>query len=219
MEIEVEGKSIEEAIQEGLKKLGVSKDQVDVKILNEGSTGLFGLMGTKPACVRLSIKGSNADLSLTQTRAKEVLIDLFKLMNIKYSEINTALLTGRVYVNVKSDDSRFIIGKNGNSLEALDHILNLILHKDEKTRTKVSLDVEGYRKQQESRLQTIAMKAAEEVKQTGKPYRFDPMPSDERRLIHMFLKNDPSVESVSEGEGRFRKIVLLPRKKADAASS
>ena len=212
MEIEIEGKTVEEAILEGLKQLNCSRENVEIKILNEGSSGLFGLMGTKPACVRLSTKDNKADVTLTQKRAKEVLADLLKMMAIKFSDINTAMLTGRIFVNVKSEDSRFIIGKNGNTLDALEHVLNLILHKNENTRTKVNVDVEGYKKQQESRIQTLAIKAAAQVKNSGKPFSFDPMPAGERRLVHLFLKNNPGVETFSEGEGNFRKIVLKPRK-------
>lgn len=209
-EIEVEGKTVEEAIQEGLGKLGCSQDKVEIKILNEGTSGLFGLMGNKPSRVRLITKERVIDYILAQNSIRDILSNMLRLMNLNYKDINTAMLTGRLMVNIKSDDSRLIIGKNGQTLDALEHILNLMLNKNENTRTKVTLDTEGYRQQQEGRLQNIALKVAAQVKRTGKIHRFDPMSSRERRLIHISLKSDQDIETISEGEGIYRKVVVKP---------
>ncbi|MFH1368987.1 MAG: RNA-binding cell elongation regulator Jag/EloR [Elusimicrobiota bacterium] len=213
-EIEVEGKTVEEAIKEGLGKLGCSRDKAEIKILDEGTAGLFGLMGTKPSRVRLTTReAGEADYMLAQEKAKEVLADIMKLMKFDVKEIKTAMVTGRVFVNVKSDDSSLIIGKGGQSLEAFEHIVNLILHQNEKTRVKITLDTENYRQKQEERLQNTASKAAAQVKTTGKPFHMDPMSSKDRRLLHLFLKNDPDVETFSEGDGQFRKVIIKPKKK------
>lgn len=220
-EIEAEGKTVEEAIRSGLEKLGVAKDKVEIKILNEGTTGLFGLMGNKPARVLLITKeapaaeGENpdADYALAQERAKNVVSDILKLMNVGFTEINTALLAGRVMVDIKTPESNLLIGKNGQTLEALEQMVTLILSRDKATRVKISLDTEEYRRRQEERLQSMALKAVEQVKQTGKIYRFDPMPARNRRVIHLAIKNDPDVETFSEGEGMFRKVGIKPKKK------
>ena len=214
-EIEVEGKTVEDAIREGLQKLGCSKEDVEVKILNEGTAGLFGLMGTKPACVKLIAKDGvelkPVDFTLAQERVKEILHDILKLMNVGYSEINTALLAGRILAEIKTPEGNLLIGKSGQTLEALELILNLILNRDKNTRTKVSLDTEEYRHKQEEHLQAMATKAAEQVKQSGKIFRFDPMPSRDRKVIHMYLKSDTAVETFSEGEGPFRKVGVKPK--------
>lgn len=214
-EIEVEGKTVEEAIKEGLGKLKCSRENVEIKILNEGTAGLFGLMGSKPSRVRLTTKDGPGSVNypLAQEKAKEVLGTILKLMKFNVKEINSAMLTGRVFVNIKSDDSSLIIGKGGQTLEAFEHIVNLILHADEATRVKVTLDTENYRQKQEERIQNLAAKAAEQVKKTGKPFRMDPMPSKDRRLVHTFLQDDADVETISEGEGPFRKIIIKPKKK------
>ena len=209
-EIEIEAKTVEDAIQEGLKKLGCSRDKVEVKILDEGASGLFGLMGTKPARVRLTTKegctaegaeNPEADYVKAQASVKEILSTVLKLMNISYSEIKTSLMAGRVLAEIKTDESNLLIGKNGQTLDALDNVVNLILNRDEHTRVKTSIDIEGYRHRQEERLQAMAEKVAAQVKRTNKPYRFDPMPAKERRIIHLALKNDPDIETFSEGEG------------------
>ena len=218
-ELEIEGKTAEEAIQAGLKKLGCSRDKVEVKILNEGTTGLFGLMGTKPARVLLTVKeevsreGSCADYALAQSRVKEILARLLKLMDVPYTEISTALLAGRIMADIKSEESSLLIGKNGVTLESLELVVNLILNRDEKTRAKVTLDTEKYRQRQEERLQSMAQKAADQVRRTGRLFRFDPMPSKDRKIIHLVLKDDPDVETFSEGEGPFRKVGVKPKNK------
>ena len=101
-----------------------------------------------------------------------------------------------------------IIGKNGQTLDALDLVLNLMLSKDESTRVKVSLDAEGYRHRQDERLQGLANDAVAEVIKTGNDYRFDPMSARERRILHMALKSHAEVESFSEGEGHFRRVIV-----------
>lgn len=216
-EIEVEGKTVEEAIQQGLNKLGCSRNNVEIKILDEGTSGLFGLMGTKPARVKLitkdSVKTQKAiDFVLAQNKVQEVISTILKLMNVSYEEINTSLMASRILVDVKTKESNLLIGKSGTTLEALENIVNLIISKNEKTRTKVVLDIEGYRRRQEDRLQSMAKKAAQYVKKTGKIWRFDPMPAHERRIIHMALKNEPNINTFSEGEGKLRKVIIKPKK-------
>ena len=216
-ELEIEGKTVEEAIDEGLSKLGVSKENANIKILNEGTSGLFGLMGNKAAKIRISAKGNTPgsdthefDAELVHKRITEITADLFKLMSFDLKSVKIAYLTGRFMAEIKSDDNRLVIGKNGVTLDALEFVINLILNKDEKTRVKVSIDIEGYRQKQEERIQVMAKGAADEVKRTGKPHRFDSMNSKDRRIVHITLKSDTSVETVSEGEGRFRRVIIKP---------
>jgi spoIIIJ-associated protein len=218
-EIEVEGKTVEEAIRTGLEKLGCARDKVEIKILNEGTSGLFGLMGNKPARVLLTTKEGTpaesigeADLALAQTRAMQVTGEIIKLMQLSFTDIHTALMAGRVLIEVKSADSTQLIGKNGQTLDALENIIGLILSRDPKTRVKISLDTDDYRRKQDERLEDMAAKAAEQVMATGKTFRFEPMPARSRRVIHLALKNNPDVETFSEGEGMFRKVGVKPKK-------
>ncbi len=215
-EIEIDGKTVEDAINEGLAKLCVRRDQVDVKILSEGSTGLFGLMGSKAASVRLTLKegvqpGVPADLALVQEKAKELLGQILTMMKISFTEINTSMLTGRVYIDVKSPESALIIGKGGATLDALEMILNLMLAREPKTRAKVNIDTEKYRLRQEEKLTELALQGATSAKTSGKPFRFEPMNSHDRRIVHMALKSDTSIETVSEGEGVVRSVIVKPK--------
>jgi spoIIIJ-associated protein len=212
-EIEVEGKTVEEAIDDGLTKLGCSRERVEVKILDEGTSGLFGLMGTKPAKVLLMTReSSGGDFAEAQEKIKELIGNTLKLMNISFSGINTSLLAGRITADIKTTESGVIIGKNGQTLEALEHILGLMLNKNREPHIKVNLETQGFRAKQEEKLQAMAQNAADEVKKTGNPYRFEPMSAKDRRIIHVFLQNDPELETFSEGEGMFRKVVLQSKK-------
>lgn len=216
-ELEVEGKTVEDAISDGLSKLGVSRDKAEIKILNEGTTGLFGLMGTKPARVLIVTKDGAAansvvNMALAQKRVKEVLAEIFKLMGMSFSNIAVSVANDQVVADISSTDSSLLIGKGGQTLESLEHVVNLILNKEPETRVKVSLDTEKYRARQEERLVVIANKGAEAAMSSGKIYRFDPMSAKDRRVIHMTLKDHPDVETFSEGEGAFRKVGVKPKK-------
>ena len=212
-ELEAEGKTIEEAIEEGLRKLGCRRDEVEIKILNEGATGLFGLMGNKPAVVRITSKSDLVlvDFDLAQKRVKEIISELLKLMGLKVTQVNTALMAGRVLAEIKSDEGGLIIGRNGQTLDAIELVVNLILNKDKNTRTKISVDTDKFRQKHEERLQKIAREAADQVKKTGTVYKFEPMSSRDRRVIHEYLKTDKDVETYSEGEGVLRKLFIKPK--------
>lgn len=216
-EIEIEAKTVEEAIHEGLIKIGCSRENVEIKILNEGTIGLFGLMGTKPAKVRLTTRDASLarpdiDYVLTQSSAKEYLANILKLMHVDFDEINTSLMAGRVMVDIKTKESNLLIGKNGQTLEAIEAVTNLMLSREPKTRTKALVDIEGYRQRQDERLQALAKKSAEQVRTTGNIFKFDPMSSRDRRVIHLTLKNDPDIDTFSEGDGAYRRVVIKPKK-------
>jgi spoIIIJ-associated protein len=214
-ELEMEGKTAEEAIKAGLEKLGVSKDKVKIKILNEGASGLFGLMGSKPARVLLIAEGveikDTADYELAKSKAKQAVTDILKYMGLKLDKAEVSVMDGAVMCDIKSPDGSFIIGKNGQTLEALEHIVNLIVNRSSETRVKVNLDTEEYRLRQRQRLEAMAVKAAEQVRTSGKTYRFDPMNSKDRRIIHITLQDAADIKTFSEGEGMFRKVVIKPK--------
>jgi len=215
-ELEMEGKTAEEAIKAGLEKLGVSKDKVKIKILNEGASGLFGLMGSKPARVLLTAEGvelkESADFELAKSKVQQTVSDILKYMGLAFEKAEISVADGAVLCDIKSPEGSLIIGKNGQTLEALEHIVNLIVNRSSETRVKVNLDTEEYRLRQQKRLETMAAKAAEQVRSSGKTFRFDPMSAKDRRIIHMALQDAADVETFSEGEGMFRKVAVKPKK-------
>lgn len=228
-EKEFSGKNVEEAIEKGLKELGLSRDDVEVKILDEGKAGLFGLMGASPAKIKLIVKPlkglkaeekgkaareklSGGNLISAQKKVKEELNEILKLMGME-AEITTSLEGERVVADIKSENGAILIGKKGQTLNALQLIVNLIVNRDEKTRTKVIVDTENYRQRRENALVKMAGEVADEVKSKDRSRELEPMNPAERRVIHLALKDDRDVETTSQGEGNFRRVVVSPKKK------
>jgi len=227
-EKEFSGKNVEEAIEKGLKELGLSRDDVEVKILDEGKAGLFGLMGASPAKIKLIVKPlkglgaeeerevvrekpSGVNLISAQKKVKEELDEIIKLMGME-AAVTTSLEGGRVVADIKSENGAILIGKKGQTLDALQLIVNLIVNRDERTRTRVIVDTESYRQRRENALVKMAREVADEVKSKGNPRELEPMNPAERRVIHLALKNDKDVETTSKGEGNFRRVVVSPKK-------
>ncbi|TET41207.1 MAG: protein jag [Elusimicrobia bacterium] len=228
-EKEFSGKNVEEAIEKGLKELGLSRDDVEVKILDEGKAGLFGLMGASPAKIKLIVKPlkglkaeekgkatqeklSGVNLISAQKKVKEELNEILKLMGME-AEVTTSLEGEKVVADIKSENGAILIGKKGQTLNALQLIVNLIVNRDEKTRTKVIVDTENYRQRRENALVKMAGEVADEVKSKGRSRELEPMNPAERRVIHLALKDDRDVETTSQGEGNFRRVVVSPKKK------
>lgn len=228
-EKEFSGKNVEEAIEKGLKELGLSRDDVEVKILDEGKAGLFGLMGASPAKIKLIVKPlkglkaeekgkatreklSGVNLISAQKKVKEELNEILKLMGME-AEVTTSLEEEKVVADIKSENGAILIGKKGQTLNALQLIVNLIVNRDEKTRTKVIVDTENYRQRRENALVKMAGEVADEVKSKGRSRELEPMNPAERRVIHLALKDDRDVETTSQGEGNFRRVVVSPKKK------
>jgi len=218
-EIEITGKTIEEAINKGLAQLGCERKDAEIKILDEGSSGLFGLMGAKPARVLISVssskcseqvqiseKESEADVKKIRENVETILKNILNNMGIEFKEISSSYENKTVNAQVSASNGSFIIGKNGQTLDALEYIIQIIANNDSAFKIKVNIDCENYRIKQTEKLKILADKAVEYVIRTGKIYRFDPMGAKERKIIHTYLENNSKVETFSEGEGAFRKV-------------
>ena len=219
-ELEISGKNIEEAIETGLKQLNCSKEDVELKVLDEGTKGLFGLMGAKPARVLLTIidkvKSKNSeenkkenkeiDFELACKNVKEYLERIISLMNININDIKISHNEDTINVEISTDSGNLLIGRAGQCINALEYVVQLMLNTNSKTRAKVGIDIENYRQKQEERLKAIANKAIEYVKRTKKIYRFEPMSAKERKFLHIYLKNIGGFDTFSEGEGLKRKV-------------
>jgi spoIIIJ-associated protein len=218
-ELEISGKNIDDAIEKGLQELNCSKEDVEIKILDEGTKGLFGLMGAKPAKVLLTIKDKNRkietkkeepkreiDFDLACKNAKEYVSKIVSMMNINVTDIKISHDEETVNIDVATDSGSLLIGRSGQSLNALEYVVQLMLNTNPSTRAKVVIDTENYRQKQQDRLKTIANKAIEYVKRTKKIYRFDPMSAKDRKFIHQYFKQLGGFDTFSEGEGAMRKV-------------
>ena len=208
-EVEIKAKTVEQAIQEALDKLGVSRDQVDVTILSEGKTGILGL-GSEEARVRVRtlVPSGNEESNLAEI-AQDILETLLEKMGV--SATVTPGATVPITFNINGDDLGILIGRQGQTLASLQHIVRLIVSHQTKERLPVVIDVEGYKQRRYQALQALAHRMAEQVKARRMPFTLEPMPAYERRIIHLALADYPDVVTESVGEDEARKVVIMPK--------
>lgn len=200
--LESVGKTVDNAISNGLKELNVDIDKVDVEVITQGSKGIFGL-GSKPAKVKLTLKNDY------ETIAKVFLSDILDNMNLK-CEIQVKDEGNCLKVNLVGPNMGIIIGYRGETLDALQYLLSLVINKNnrEDEFKKVILDTENYRSKREETLIKLANKLALKVKRYNKSITLEPMNPYERRIIHTALQDNPYVETHSEGDEPYRKVVI-----------
>ncbi|MFC2044158.1 RNA-binding cell elongation regulator Jag/EloR [Chloroflexota bacterium] len=216
--LEVNGKSVEEAIQSALSQLGVSREEAKVIVLSEGKSGFLG-MGIEEARVRVETMiplENEADLV---DKTKGILETLLNLMGVTGSVVlqhqafeEKQAAHAPVSFDIEGDDLGILIGRRGQTLGALQYIIRLIMSRQTKARVPVTIDVEGYKQRRYGSLQALARQIAEQVKASGEPFALEPMPANERRIIHLTLSDHVDVITESTGEGEFRKVVVLSRK-------
>ena len=200
--VEKIGKTIQEAINLALNELQMDIDSVDVEILDEGSKGIFGILGGKTAKVRVSTKSSQAD------DAKRFLRDVFSKMNISV-DIEAEENPDAVFVKINGRDSGIIIGRRGETLDALQYLTSLVVNKGKDGYKRVIVDIEDYRQRREETLVRLANRIADKVIRYRSNVSLEPMNPYERRIIHSSLQNNKFVETFSVGEDPNRKVVVM----------
>jgi len=199
----MEGETTEEALNHALEELGVDRDLVNVKVLREPTKGILKL-GAKPAQVRVTLK---EDVSASP---EAVLDEIFSRMGIE-AKTESQIIDGSVHLAISSDRPGLLIGRHGQTLDAIEHLLTCILSKSSLVKRKVHLDAEGYRERREKMLVDLASITAKKVRETNQELVLDPMPPRDRRVVHLALQADKRVHTYSRGEGLMRYIVVTPR--------
>jgi len=204
--IEITGKTTEDAIQNALQELKVTKDKVEVEILEEGSKGFLNIIGVKPAKIRVTVKRDYI------SDARNFLRDILNSMKIK-AEIRIKEENNEIKINLAGPNMGILIGYRGETLDSLQYLVSLVVNKDHDAEYKrVILDTENYRYNRQETLRKLASKMAYKVRVGGKTLKLEPMNPYERRVIHSTLQNDPYVRTYSEGEEPFRRVVIELKK-------
>lgn len=203
--VEKIGKSKEEAIELALKELNAEKDDVEIEILEEGSKGFLGFLGAKDFKIKVTLKDNY------EKSTRNFLNDIFKTLNIS-ADIKTNLNGDTLKVSVIGDDAGQLIGRRGESLDALQLLLGLAVNKNRDGYLKVLLDIENYREKREESLVRYANKMARTAAKQRRNIRLEPMNPYERRIVHSALQSDSYVTTYSEGEEPFRKVVISVKK-------
>ena len=198
--IETEGDTVEEAIEHALNELEVTREQVTIDIVNEPTKGILNF-GAKPAKIRATL---NQDVS---TAPETILKEMLNRMQID-SEIETRFIDGSTHLNILTDMPALLIGKHGQTLDAIERLLNCIINKASLVKRRVFVDTQGYRERREERLIEMARQVAEKVKYTDRDVVLSPMSARDRRVIHVALKEDQVVSTYSQGEGEMRRVVV-----------
>jgi spoIIIJ-associated protein len=217
--LEVSAPTVEAAIQKALEQLGVSREEAEVIVVKEGKSGILGL-GSEEAVVRVrSLMMGPEERSEVVGVAREALEGLLVRLGVEASvilEAEPSLEQGAevpevITINVTGDDLGILIGRRGQTLAALQHVVRLIVAHQMKARVPIVIDVEGYKQRRYEALQALAQRMAEQVKERRKQFALEPMPAYERRIIHMALAEDPDVTTESTGVGEVRKVIIMPR--------
>jgi len=218
--LEVSAKTVEEAIERGLQQLGLTREQVETVVLNKGRSGFLG-MGAEEAVVRLTPLLSVRGESDLQSAAKAALEEILSRMKLKaHVELRTDVQQEEgesgippIALEVDGEDLGILIGRRGETLAALQYILRLIVAHQEKARVPLTVDVEGYKQRRYGSLRELALRMAQQAVSTRQSRTLEPMPADERRIVHLALSVNPDVVTQSVGEGELRKVVIMPRKR------
>lgn len=243
--VRITAKTIEAAVAEGLEKLGISREEAVVHVVEQPSSGLFGLIHKKMAVVDISApdeevpedtveEASPAEEVKEEAPAEEKKVEREEPAfdpeeQKKVAEEAKTFLTGvfagmhlavtmecrmteeRIMINLVGDGLGILIGKHGQTLDALQYLTNLAAGKSFRHHYFILLDVENYRERRQDTLEALARRLAGKVKRTGEEVRLEPMAAGERRIIHLALQDDHAVSTDSEGEAPYRYVVIRPK--------
>ena len=203
--VEKTAKTVEEALKLALIDLNAKVEEVIVEILDEPKMAFLGLIDGKEAKVKVTIKEDS------DRRAKQFLEDVFDKMNI-IGKISTKLDGKDLYVNVEGEDMAVLIGRRGQTLDSLQYLVSLVVNKDRDDYIRVVLDTENYRDKRKETLEKLANRLAYKARKLRKDIILEPMNPYERRIIHSALQGNPYVNTRSEGEEPFRKVIIFLNK-------
>jgi spoIIIJ-associated protein len=242
--IETEGRTIDEAVAAALKQLQVERERVEIEVLAQATKGFLGIGGKKarvratlrePLSVQLTEPEARPPQQRERARPAElagepvaeaaplspevgikacgILSEILRLMG---TEAKAALetRTGETVINITGGPEGFLIGHRGQTLDALEYLLNRIITRSDDSEAHVALDVEGYRERRWKSLENLALRLGERAKRRRKTVTLSPLSPRDRRVIHLTLEGDPLVTTKSMGRGYFRQVCIVPEEGA-----
>jgi spoIIIJ-associated protein len=240
--VETEGDTIDAAIEIALKLLGVGRDKITVDIVAEGRKGILGF-GAQKAKVRAALRQFAVDLATTEVerpvvelttpavdasvvaeKATNALTDILRLMGFTASvEQKTTRNGEETILQIKTDNSGLLIGRKGQTLEALQYLVTRIAgERPGGDGPHIVIDIEDYRERQRKSLEDMALRLGEKAKRQRKTVTVDALSAADRRVIHAALQDDPWVTTKSLGQGAYRRLLIIPegdRRMKESASA
>ena len=213
-----EGKTTNEAIEKGLKELNTTRNKVEIKVLEEEKRSFYNILAPRVVKVELTLKEEkkenikkekkhNENINEIKESAENIKDFLSRFLN-KELKHDVEIKDFDIYVNIKGEDVNYLIGYRGENINALQTILSAIANKKSSAKTRIYLDVEGYREKRKKTLEELAEKIARTVVRTKKAITLEPMTAYERKIIHTKLQTHDKVRTYSKGEEPYRKVVI-----------
>ena len=204
--IEVSGKTVDDAVTEALIRLQTTSDKIEYEVIEKGSSGFLGI-GNKQALIRVKKKDTVAD------SAEKFLKDVMSCMDVEAQvSIQESEDDRSIDIELVGDSMGILIGKRGQTLDALQYLTSLVVNKNTDEYVRVRLDTENYRRRRRETLENLAKNIAFKVKRTRRPVVLEPMNPFERRVIHYALQSDEYVSTHSEGDDPYRHVVVTLKK-------
>jgi spoIIIJ-associated protein len=208
--IEIEGKTIDEAIEKAVEALNTPKEQLDIEIISNGSQSFFNFLSSKKARIKASVVRNSGEEK--KDKAQRLLKDILDLAKISAS-VSAMLKDDKIFLTIEGDGSGLLIGKRGQTLDALQYLVNKMVNRDPNSRIPVIIDTENYRNRREAKLSDIAQRLGDRAKRQQMTVATGPLNPQERRVIYLALQNNPDLLAKSEGEGELKRVVIIPRKR------
>lgn len=246
--VEMEGDSIDDAIDRALQSLGVTRDRVEIEIISNASRGLLGIGGRKAkvrATLRrpLSLEAEDvagekqgapeepkrprrpsppAPVRQRATPTETAPLDdaaLDRARSTLQQLVRHIGSAGRVEIEQEADETRLVIagdesgiliGRRGQTLDALEYLVNRIVSREQDSAARLIVDSQNYRSRRRDSLTELAKRVAERARKRGKTVTLNPMSPRDRRIVHLALRDDPSLTTRSAGKGYFRKLLIIP---------
>lgn len=216
--VRAEGKTTTEAIEKGLKELGVSKDKVEIKVLEEEKRSFYSILSPRVVKVELTLKEDKKEKNKEEKKHNENIQEIEKaeqdikefLDNLltKETKYEVKINNFDIYVDMNGENLNYLIGYRGETINAIQTILTAIANKKSTQKIRVYLDIAGYREKRIKTLEDLAEKLARTVERTKKSVTLEPMTAYERKIIHTKLQNNSKVKTFSKGEEPYRKVVI-----------
>jgi spoIIIJ-associated protein len=203
-ELTVTGSTVNEAVQDALTQFNVTRDKVDIRVIDEGKKGLLGLFGSKPAVVFVKLNYDSVD------EARDYLQKVLTEMEI-HPEIKVERNGKEIIFKITGEDTSAIIGRRGYTLNALQYLVQLVGNKNTKQFHTFILDVENYREKRKETLTTLANRLADKAVATRRKVELEPMPAYERKVIHTVLSERRDIRTESMGDEPHRYLTIFPK--------
>jgi spoIIIJ-associated protein len=202
-EITATGQTVDEAVQSALEQLNTTRDQVNITIIDEGKKGILGVFGAKRAIVKVVLAKNPIQ------EAEKFILGVVIKMGVD-AEISTTVDGNHVTFELRGEKIALIIGKRGQTLNALQYLVHLVVNKEGNQYYTVTLDAEGYRERRKETLEVLAARMADKARRMNKKVALEPMPAFERKIIHSKLQEMNDISTYSDGVEPHRHIVIKP---------